>query len=210
MPLLFLLTACGDGTQAVETTDDFGNRVMYRQTPEGMRQGPAEVRNAEGQLVERANYAAGELDGERIIFFPGTEQPQIVETYDRGTFAGTYKEYYEEGKLRQRGNYAAGVMTGEWVSYYPNGRVAEVVTFADNNENGPFREWYADGKPKAVGRYLDGDKENGPLWVYGEETGELERYMLCDSGICTTKWTPDSVGQSAPAVPEELLLEEKP
>ncbi len=208
--LLLFLTACGDGTKAVEATDDFGNRVMFRQTPEGMRQGPAEVRDAEGKLVERANYAADKLDGERTIYFPGTEQPQIVETYDRGTFAGTYKEYFKGGKLRQRGDYAAGVMTGEWVSYYENGQVAEVVTFADNNENGPFREWYADGKQKAVGRYLDGDKENGPLWVYEEGTGELERYMLCESGICTTKWTRDSTGQSAPPVPEELLLEEKP
>jgi antitoxin component YwqK of YwqJK toxin-antitoxin module len=82
-------------------------------------------------------------------------------------------------------------MSGLWTYYYASGEVKEKVHYEHNFENGPFEEYYPDGTIKAKGNYLVGDNEDGLLFLY-DESGDPERVMECDSGICRTQWTPDS------------------
>ena len=78
-------------------------------------------------------------------------------------------------------------MTGKWKGYYDNGALKEEVIFVNNQENGPFIEYYPNGKLKAEGTYLEGDYEQGELKLYNE-SGELIRRMNCEKGVCKTVW----------------------
>jgi len=78
-------------------------------------------------------------------------------------------------------------MEGKWKTYYPSGKLKEVVTFVDNEENGPFVEYYENGKIKAEGTYIDGDNEHGLLLLYNP-FGVLYKKMQCDHGKCRTIW----------------------
>lgn len=204
---LFLLTlcslflyACGDGLELKEETDDQGYRVEYRQDPEsGLKQGVAREYDPDGNLTTEENYLDGELQGNRLLYAPNG-QIVVEENYENGKFQGEYLNYDLQGNLTLRGQYVEGAMADKWTSYYPDGSISEIVTFVDNSENGPFKEWYANGKPKASGAYLRGDNEHGTLHLFAE-SGGLERVMECNEGICSTVWTTDST-TAPPAAPE--------
>ena len=78
-------------------------------------------------------------------------------------------------------------MQGIWKKYYESGKLMESVTMRDNEENGPFVEYWENGNLKAEGAYLDGDNEDGELKLY-DEHGELEKTMQCERGMCYTTW----------------------
>ena len=179
------LAGCSD-LEPVERRNAEGVVVeRYTRTRgDSLMQGLYQAFDPEGELVEEANYAAGQLDGERTLYYPGGAV-QYVEQHRGGIFEGTYRAYYPDGQLELTGEYAANAMTGVWTGYYPNGTKKEEVTFVDNQENGPFREWYSNGVLKAEGTYRDGDNEQGELTLYNL-AGEVERVMYCDAGVCRT------------------------
>lgn len=199
--LLFVLclaaiAACGGRLEKVETTNEYGETERYRRDPETYaREGAYERYSAEGQLLEKAEYANDTLTGERILYFPNGK-PNIVEQYARGLFEGPYQIYNEEGRLIQEGQYVQNRMEGEWKTYYPDGQLKESVTFKDNTEHGPFREWYENGQLQAEGAYNANGKEEGVLKVYDED-GSLNRIMDCENGICRSRWSKES-GTPAP------------
>jgi len=188
-----LLPACGDGLEQIDETDDQGYRVTYGIDPETkLKQGPAREYDPEGTLTTEENYLDGKLDGERKLYGPDGKLI-VLENYKADRFEGEYLNFDSLGNVVLRGNYIGGAMNKEWYQYYADGGVKEVVTFVDNEENGPFREWHQNGNPKASGAYRNGDNEDGVLHLY-TETGELERVMQCSLKMCMTFWTPDSNG----------------
>ena len=196
---LATLTNCSN-LETQEETDALGFRSVWTIDPEtGAHEGTLKEYRPDGSLHYEENYVANQLDGRRTIYYEDGK-PNIEENYDAGRFEGDYTIYYPDGKVQESGRYINGAKNKAWFYYYPDGKIKEVVTFEDNVESGPFREWYPDGKPKASGAYRDGDNEDGVLHLY-TETGELERVMNCNEGICMTFWTPDSTGV-APAGPD--------
>jgi len=79
----------------------------------------------------------------------------------------------------------------KWKRYYDSGELMEIVNFVENEENGPFVEYYKNGNKKATGNYLDGDNEHGELELFDEQ-GELIKKMNCNKGICRTSWTKEA------------------
>ena len=204
LPLVsvLLLFACTPNQR--EETDADGFRTVYTVDPEtGEMDGRYTQYAPDGSLYLEENYVAGVLQGERTIYQPNG-RPALVETYVDGEFEGPYTSYDSLGNLAFRGDYIDGKMAGVWTYYYDNGLPREAVTFADNKENGPFREWNYDGNPAAAGSYKGGDKEDGLLWLFLEATTELDRVLRCDTGICQTVWTPDSLSP-APTPPNMEL-----
>lgn len=183
-----LLWSCGSGLDQVEDCDDQGYCERFQiNTETGLREGKYEMLDPDGKIQEVAFYQGGELDGIRAVFDTKGDTIQ-VETYEQGQFSGPFRLYNtEEDYLRQSGQYIDGAMSGTWYVYHANGQVAEEVVFADNLEQGPFKEWYASGQLKAEGFYLDGDNEHGQLWLYAEN-GDLERLMDCTHGVCNSRW----------------------
>ena len=188
---LALYTACGDGLERVERRNAEGVVTeRYTRNADSLMHGTYEAFDDEGTLVERAAYVDGELHGERTLYYPSGEV-QYVESHRDGIFAGPYRAYYPDGQLRLEGQYVDNAMDGVWTGYYPSGRTKETVTFRDNEENGPFREWYSNGVVKAEGDYLAGDHEHGELTLY-DLSGEVQRRMFCEQGVCRTVWTRES------------------
>lgn len=134
-----------------------------------------------GDLRESCNYVQGQLDGKRNIFFPdGTIE--ISETHREGSFHGAYVSYYRTGHKREEGMYKDNEMTGLWKFYYdlPGDALKEEVTFENNMENGPFREYHPNGELAAEGTYKD-ELEHGLTKVW-DSTGFLIKEILYDNG----------------------------
>lgn len=186
--LLFLTFGCGRKGKMVEETDSIGFRTVYKLDKESQqKQGIQKRYDAEGNLVEEANYTNGKLEGLRIIFDENGDT-SVVETYTAGKFDGPYRTYHPGGQQQRfTGNYVDNTMTGLWYKYNAAGQMIEEVTFADNLENGPFREWHDNGNLAAEGSYLEGDNEHGRLRIYNEN-GSLNRVMDCEKGICSSLW----------------------
>ncbi len=194
----FMLVACGKrpdkaaawkpdpGMEIAETRDEYGYLSRFQQRPDGTREGPFEEYDTSGNLVQRAHYQNGQLEGKRVLFYT-TGDTLTLETYRKGIFHGPWKTYYANGKVEVEGEYVNNTMTGIWRRYYDSGALMEEVTFSDNRENGPFVEYHRNGNLKAKGQYLDGDNEHGTLLLY-DENGKLERRMECEKGICRTQW----------------------
>lgn len=188
---LLTLVACDDGLERVERRNGEGIVTeRYTRNADSLMHGLYEAFDDGGQLLERARYVDGELDGERTLYYPGGAV-QYVETHRGGTFAGPYRAYYPDGQLELEGQYVDDKAAGIWTGYYPNGEIKETVTFRDNQENGPFTEYYSNGELKAEGAYLGGDREQGELSLY-DLNGDKRRMMWCDTGVCRTVWTRDN------------------
>ena len=80
-----------------------------------------------------------------------------------------------------------GAMHGQWRKYTLDGKLFEEVTMINNEEMGPFKEYHPNGKILAEGTYLHGPNEDGRLKLY-DESGQLQKEMVCDSGRCYTVW----------------------
>lgn len=147
LPLLLLsLLLCTCDRAPIVETDEEGFRTKYYLDADSLREGIARRYFPTGSLQSEENYVEGRLHGTRTAYFPDGG-PEIVENYEDGQFEGEYLIYDSTGYLRLRGNYEEGIAADIWKRYYPDGGLIETVTFADNRENGPFREWYATGRP---------------------------------------------------------------
>jgi hypothetical protein len=80
-------------------------------------------------------------------------------------------------------------LNGTFKKFNEDGSLQEVVTFADGEENGPFEEYYKNGKMKWKG-YLS--QWGSGVWFVGTiltVQGVLVKTMMCDSlRICRTTW----------------------
>lgn len=199
--VLFLVFSCNngdglpEGLEMVERTDSYDNIERYSRRIDNYAKEGAFMRiSPDGHVIEVAHFENDTLDGPRIMFAENGDT-LVIEHYRDGLFQGEYRAYYEGNILELAGAYEANYMEGEWKRYYKNGQLMEVVQFSDNEENGPFVEYHENGNLKAEGYYRNGDHEHGLLKLY-DESGELEKTMNCDNGICRTVWSRE--GGAAP------------
>ncbi len=194
--LLLSLAACSDVRQVeVRNEDGVVTERYFVGKEDSLRQGKYETFDQEGKLIETANYQDDYLEGTRTLYYPDGAK-QYEETHRAGKFDGPYRAFYPDGQLQLEGQYTDGSGDGTWTGYYPDGAKKEEVTMADNTSDGPFKEWHPNGMLKAEGVYVAGDKEHGELLLY-DETGELERKMQCDRGLCRTLWQSEQATANA-------------
>ena len=182
---LFFWAACGQAVVQRSETDEYFTEQYTLRKKDQVKHGPYQKFTLDGGLVEEGQYVNGQISGERKKYAQG--KLVAVETMENGEYHGLYQSYYPEGGPNSSGVYDHDQMVGVWKRYYRNGQVLEEVTFKDNLENGPFKEWYENGNLKAVGQYKNGDQEDGELLLYNEQ-GVLIRKMNCVEGICRTTW----------------------
>ena len=148
--------------------------------------GPYVKTDSAGVLLERGIYSEGQLHGIREILFPdGTVK--VRERYMNGQITDLYEFFFPNGQHELKGYYIEGAMYGPWKKYNDKGQLLEIVTMINNEEMGPFEEYNPDGSLAAQGTYLHGPNEDGLLKLF-DESGELYKTMLCDSGRCVTSW----------------------
>lgn len=186
--LVLLLISCKESPVTQEQVDPgSGFHTIYSiRKEDNVYHGPYQKTDSTGLLLERGNYADGDLHGIREILFPDGKV-KIRERYARGVITDLYEYFFDNGQVELKGYYIDGAMYGPWKKYDEKGNLVEVVTMVNNEEMGPFTEYYENGRVQVEGSYLHGPNEDGILNMF-DETGELYKKMLCDSGICITVW----------------------
>jgi antitoxin component YwqK of YwqJK toxin-antitoxin module len=200
--LLFCTFIIACGNKKVEIKYDSGKiKESYHVDKQGKHHGVYLSYFENGSLKEESNYQAGHLSGMRKLFFEDGKV-EIEEVYNsEGQLQGTYKVYYPTGQLQLEKEYKDNVIIGKIKVYYLDGKLKEEVTMENNEENGPFTEYYQNGAVHWKGSYRNGDNEYGLLEEF-DSTGVILKKMMCDTlAICRTFWKqgmPESTLESQP------------
>src|SRR6185369_10605258 len=91
---------------------------------------------------------------------------------------GLCRRLFANGQPSEEGEYAEGLRTGLWKLYYesPADRPPQVQkeeTYAAGKLDGPFVEYYEDGKWKQRVRYVSNQRQG--LWITRQPNGKEER-----------------------------------
>lgn len=108
-------------------------------------------------------------------------------------------DYYPSGKIKTVASYKDGVPEGIRREYSEDGRILMAYTFRDGQitgqgimteqgiKQGPWKEYYSDGKLKAEGDYSEGKKVGGWKYYYPDGTLEQEGYYNAE-GLLDALW----------------------
>lgn len=186
LAVLILFTACSH-TRKIETDPATGFQFEYSiDKKTQLHDGPYIKRDSAGILLEKGVLKQGKQIGIREIYFPDGKV-NVRERYVNGQLDDLYEYFHPNGQVQLKGYYVDGAMYGLWRKWTPEGSLVEEVMMVANEENGPFTEYYPDGKIQAQGAYLHGPNESGTLKLYNE-SGELYKTMQCYDGRCYTTW----------------------
>jgi antitoxin component YwqK of YwqJK toxin-antitoxin module len=198
---LLILLSCKGNTLTTKYPNGKINEE-YKVDKDGRKDGVFSAYHDNGQLKEKSMYQRGVIQGHRTIYrIDGTLE--IEETYNiYGKLDGQYRTFYTDGKTVSLTKiFKNDVLEGTIKAYYPNSNLKEEVTIMDNQENGPFIEYYQNGAIHWKGNYLNGPNEYGELFEF-DSLGMPIKTMMCDSqAICRTTWKPD--------VPKQINTNEK-
>ncbi|QKY09078.1 toxin-antitoxin system YwqK family antitoxin [Janthinobacterium lividum] len=173
--------------------------------------GVVETFDKDGKLRTRTTQVKGRTDGELLLFYPDGAVESRSQ-HDNGIMTGPSTRYFPDGKVQRTANYVDGKPVGESVEYYPDGKVAIKRTHSGHfvlrstqrfsrtgvlivhklwneggREEGALRSWYANGKPRQLIEYVDGERQG---WTrHWREDGSVEsecRYVADEpQGECT-------------------------
>ena len=102
------------------------------------------------QRISVEHYKNGELDGESITYYPGSEQVAEIIMYKKGQKQGDLRKYFPNGQLMTSGTYHHNLLEGLFTLYYP------------------------DGTTQITGTYVNGEQADD--WKYYNETGKEMTY----------------------------------
>lgn len=172
--------------------------------------GLVETFDTDGQLRTRTTRVKGQPD-ESLLFYPDGAVESRSQ-YVNGIITGPSTGYFPDGKVQRTTHYVDGQPAGESVEYYPDGKVASKRTHSGRNilrseqrfsqagvlivqkqwnaagrEEGALRSWYADGKPKQLIEYVDGERQGWTRHWRADGSVESECRYLADvpQGECT-------------------------
>lgn len=140
----------------------------------------------DGKAMEVAEYKDGKLNGKRTLYHPNGKMMQ-QENYVDNKLEGKLTSYYEDGSLQQEAIYKDNVGEGLWKNYFkePKNVLNAEITMSNNKINGPFKEYYPNGKLYAKGtkiEIMEGvDSYDGKVEVY-DSTGTLDKILTFENG----------------------------
>lgn len=189
-----------------------GKLIESRTYRNGARaDGLVETFDEDGKLRTRMTQLKGQAEGELLLFYPDGKVESRSQ-YVNGIKTGPATAYFPDGKVRSTGSYVDGKPAGESVEYYPDGKVASKHTHSGHyvlrseqrfspqgvllvqkqwneggREEGALRSWYANGKPKQLIEYADGERHGWTRHWRADGTLESEcRYVADEAqGECT-------------------------
>ena len=208
-----------------QTYHQSGKLIESRTYRNGVRaDGLMETFDEDGKLRTRMKQLKGQAEGELLLFYPDGSVESRSQ-YVNGIKTGPGTAYFPDGQVRSTGSYVDGKPAGESVEYYPDGKVASRRTHSGHyvlrseqrfspqgvllvqkqwneggREEGALRSWYADGKPRQLIEYANGERQgwtrhwraDGSLESecryaadepQGECTGESAKFSYTEDGI---------------------------
>lgn len=184
-----MMSSCGN--KKIITNYPNGNLMeQYEVSKEGKKNGEYKSYYETGKIREEATLKDDDYIGNRVLYYENGNVDTEENYASPGILEGEYKIYYKEGGIHIVKHYSKNVLTGLLTAYYPNGKIKEEVTMSDNQENGPFTEYFQNGNVQWKGTYLYGDNEFGLLEEW-DSLGNMIKRMKCDSlAICRSFWKP--------------------
>lgn len=161
------------GTMDGEMTTYYadGTVAERRMFSNGPKDGLVEQFYPNGQLRYRANYVDGTPDGQEVFYFANGNK-EIQGRWVNGFRDGGWTYYNENGSSRIQVLYSQGrkvkdkYENGTFTEYWESELPKRVITYKNGRREGPFTEWYDDGK------WVEEPMKLGPK---GHEQVEMER-----------------------------------
>lgn len=125
---------------------------------DGVVDGPWELHDGAGQLLERGSFLGGKRHGAWMTYgADGAELERIH--YLHGLREGDWRAFAPSGEVIGQGRFEANLRQGEWVLHYTSGGIRERGTYVNGLREGLW-EFYDDlGRPTPrSGNYLAGAK----------------------------------------------------
>ena len=213
-----------------QTYHQNGKLIESRTYRNGTRaDGLVETFDENGKLRTRMTQVKDQTEGELLMFYPdGTVESRSQ--YVNGIQTGPSTSYFPDGKVQRTTNYVDGKPAGESIEYYPDGKVASKRTHSDHyvlrseqrfsragvllvhklwnaggREEGALRSWYADGKPRQLIEYVDGERQGWTRHWRADGSVESEcRYVAdvtqgeCNGASARMSYTEDGIEFDTP------------
>ena len=163
---------------------DSGKKTRHLRTwKEGELTGKFAVYDSLDQLYQEGSYHQGQWDSKIITYeYHGRRGPRQqavtqVSTYRKGQLHGKFTKRYPDDHIKEQGTYRDGLPYGKITRYErvpsADGQggetyVKQVYSWKDEQQHGPFAEYYANGKPRRKGKYKAGQL-HGKLTTWDQE-----------------------------------------
>jgi antitoxin component YwqK of YwqJK toxin-antitoxin module len=195
-----------------QTYHQNGKLIESRTYRNGARtDGLVETFDQDGKLRTRMTQVKGQTEGELLLFYPDGNVESRSQ-YDNGIMTGPSTGYFPDGKVQRTTNYVNGKPADDSVEYYADGKVASKRTHsghfvlrseqrysqagvllvhklwnAGGREEGALRSWYANGKPRQLIEYVDGERQGWTRHWHADGRVESECRYVADvaQGECT-------------------------
>ena len=137
-----------------------------------------------GQPSERSNFENGTITGVRKTWFP-SGMLASEENYVNGLAEGKSTVYFPSGKKELEGNMVRGERDGTWMHFNDDGSLhvkliyQKGVLVKETRENGIFKEYFPDEKPKAEFSYKNG-KLDGPFVEFNNDGEWITKQVPAD------------------------------
>jgi antitoxin component YwqK of YwqJK toxin-antitoxin module len=165
---------------------------INRKDKEGRKQGNWKFFRENGMLVQEGTYKNDLKHGYfkdygpdgKLVQIRKYEDDVLIENAEEVIKLETLADYHPNGKVKISATYRSGVPEGIRREYDETGKVikgavfrkgikiADGITDDQGFRQGPWKEFYDDGKTKSEGNYLNG-KQVG-LWKYFYQNGKIE------------------------------------
>lgn len=133
----------GEGKRAV-----FGKEKLERleEFRGGVQEGMVQFFSPNGELLKQYSTKNDQKQGQEIVFYPGSQTPRLMLTWDRGLLSGVMKTWYENGELESQRE------------------------MSQNQKNGLLTAWYRGGALMLVEEYENDHIVKGEYYKQGEST----------------------------------------
>ncbi|MCU0319313.1 MAG: hypothetical protein MUE88_04470 [Flavobacteriales bacterium] len=169
--------------------DEGGKLRKVERYEAGMLHGEQLVYYPNGKLAEREQRVNGVLNGPSTSWFDNG-QVKIESTYVNGEPEGTMTFYFPSGSKEIEGKLVNGSRDGVWFYFNEDGSLQLQMLYEkgdlkkERKENGVFREYYDDERPKSEETYRKGKRE-GPFKEYHDNGQWLVKPMPADPVLGT-------------------------
>lgn len=161
-------------------TDQVKNEGYYK---DDLKDGIFREFAMDGRVIKKEEYRMGELvitaEAERDKFevkrgYYENGNVKIVGTFKKGLPDGVFRQYDEKGNLDSAKVYSGGKLLRQ-------GKMDD-----QGREQGEWKEFYENGKLRAIGNYVDGKREG--IWKFSHENDSLEQIGKFVKGKPEGEW----------------------
>jgi len=128
------------------------------------------VSDRENQLID------GKPHGNCEVFY-SNGRLRYEGDFINGKQEGLWRGWWQEGILKYEGHFVKDLKEGLWREWNWNGQLIVEETYVRvssmlSKREGMFRVWFADGKPKEEGKFINQKKDG--LWQWWRQDGQVE------------------------------------